>query len=205
MPLVPARTLVLLLIVPLALGALTVADRTLLVPMLAADGGIFLIAAIDALLAYKPRIVVSRESPDVLSIGRQNRVDLFVRSNASRKLRVRVTNDLFPEAYTDGLPLELEVPERRTVRSHYLLEPRRRGAYLLGDLYARYPSPLGLWMRQLRFAASSPVRVYPDLKRIRTFDLLARHNREYAFLRATRLKGGESEFERLREYARDDE
>jgi uncharacterized protein (DUF58 family) len=205
MPFVPARSFILLLLVPLALGALTIVDRTLLVPMLAADAGIALIAALDALLAYKPRIVVSREAPEVLSVGRQNRVRLSARSSASRRLLVRVTNDLFAEAEASGLPLELDVPAGRTVTADYQLEPRRRGAYRLGDLYARYQSPLGLWLRQLRFTASNPVRVYPDLKRIRTFELLARHNREYAFLRATRLKGGESEFERLREYSRDDE
>src|SRR4029079_19741148 len=85
------------------------------------------------------------------------------------------------------------------------IEPLRRGAYVLGSAYVRYASPLSLWRRQLRFPLESPIRVYPDLQRIRGFELLARRNREYAFLRAIRLKGGESEFERLRDYARDDE
>jgi len=205
MPLVPARSLVILLLVPLALGALTLLDRTLLLPMLAADGAILAVAGLDAFFARKPLIFVAREAPEVLSVGRLNRVRLSARSIASRKLRVRVTNDLFADAEAHGLPLELDLPAGRSVTGDYQLEPRRRGAYVLGDLYARYSSPLGLWQRQLRFPASSTVRVYPDLKRIRTFELLARHNREYAFLRATRLKGGESEFERLRDYARDDE
>jgi uncharacterized protein (DUF58 family) len=132
-------------------------------------------------------------------------VRLLVRSTARRRLRVRLTNDLFVDATAHGLPLGLDVPARGSAQGDYHIEPHRRGAYAIGDLFARYPSPLGLWFRQLRIPARSPVRVYPDLQQIRTFELLARQNREYAFLRATRLKGGESEFERLREYARDDE
>jgi uncharacterized protein (DUF58 family) len=57
----------------------------------------------------------------------------------------------------------------------------------------------------VRIPASDTVRVYPDVHAIRAFELLARQDREYAFVRATRLQGGESEFERLREYTKDDE
>src|SRR5690606_38026837 len=40
---------------------------------------------------------------------------------------------------------------------------------------------------------------------IRTFELLARTNREYALVRATKLRGGETEFARLRDYTSDDD
>jgi uncharacterized protein (DUF58 family) len=72
-------------------------------------------------------------------------------------------------------------------------------------VFVRYPSPAGLWWRQVRFADTKPVRVYPDLQQVRAYELLARQNREMLLVRATRLKGGESEFSRLRDYSRDDE
>jgi uncharacterized protein (DUF58 family) len=205
MSLVPARAFVWLMLVPLALAILTLLDRTLLLPMLMSDGAVALLAGFDALLAWKPLVTLRREFPAVFSLGRPNRVKVTVRSSARRRLRVRVTHDLFEHAKAEGLPIEIDVAARGTAEAEYFVEPRRRGAYVLGDQIARYPSPLGLWIRQVKTPGQSPLRVYPDLKKIRTFDLLARQNREYAFLRATRFKGGENEFERLRDYARDDE
>ena len=58
---IPSRALVLLAVVPLALAVATLADRTLLLPMLAADLGIALLAGLDALLARRP--LVTRHAP----------------------------------------------------------------------------------------------------------------------------------------------
>jgi uncharacterized protein (DUF58 family) len=69
----------------------------------------------------------------------------------------------------------------------------------------RYPTPLGLWRRQLRLSAKSRVKVYPDVQQVRAYDLLARQDREHSMMRTARRRGGESEFERLREYNQDDE
>ncbi len=85
------------------------------------------------------------------------------------------------------------------------MRPTRRGAHLLGDHHVRYPSPLGLWIRQIRIEAASPVKVYPDVQAIRAYDLLLRQDRDPAALRSSRKRGGESEFERLRDYRRGDE
>ena len=59
----------------------------------------------------------------------------------------------------------------------YHVRPSRRGAFELGHHHVRYPTPLGLWWRQLRVVASDAVRVYPDVRAVRTYDLLARQNR----------------------------
>jgi uncharacterized protein (DUF58 family) len=75
----------------------------------------------------------------------------------------------------------------------------------LSDHHLRYPSPLGLWQRQLRIAARDVVKVYPDVAAVRGYELLARQSRESLMVRAVRLRGGENEFERLREYLRDDQ
>ena len=202
---IPARPLVLLSLVPLALGALVLVDRSMLWPMLGVDVALVLVALGDLALAWRPLVSVSREAPDVFSLGRPNRVRLSLRSQARRRLSMRVTDDLFDDARAIGLPAELSLPRRGTGSVEYQVEPSRRGAYALGDHFVRYPSPLGLWIRQLRLPAKDPVRVYPDLLRIRTYELLARQDRELALVRATRMKGGESEFERLREYTKDDE
>ena len=69
----------------------------------------------------------------------------------------------------------------------------------------RHRSPLGLWIRRLRIPADDPVRVYPDLQEVRTYDLLAQQGRDQGMRAIARARGTENEFECLREYTRDDE
>ena len=87
---IPARSLVLLALVPVVLAVLTLFDRTLLWPMLATDLGIALVAAADALLVWRPMISVRRQARQVFSVGQPNLVALDLRSAARRKLRLEV-------------------------------------------------------------------------------------------------------------------
>jgi len=202
---VPSRALVLLALGPLALSFFTLLDRTLVVPMLLCDAAIALLALVDALLARRKWVMVIRRAPSVLSIGRPNLIVLEVRSLARRKLRVLVEEDLFPSATSGELPLEVDLGPRGNATLKYRVTPSRRGAHVLGDHHVRYPSPLGLWIRQYAIFARSPVKVYPDLEAVRGYELLARQDRDPAGVRASRRRGGESEFERLRDHRREDE
>jgi uncharacterized protein (DUF58 family) len=205
MPLVPTRRLVLLALAPLALALGVVAARPLLAPMLAVDGALVLLAAFDAWLARGRAVVVERETPAVWSVGRDNVVRLRVRSLARRRLEVAVTDDLPADVTATGLPARVTLPALGAATLTYHARPARRGLAELGDHTARYPSPLGLWQRQLRVAARTGAKVYPDVTAVRAWELLARQSRENLLVRAVRLRGGENEFERLREYGRDDQ
>jgi uncharacterized protein (DUF58 family) len=205
MPLIPTPRMVLLALAPLALGIAMAFDSTLLAPTLAADGGLLLLALLDAALASGRSIVVAREAPTVLSVGRANPVRLQIRSTARRKLDVTVMDDRPPEVGVTDLPARATLAARGRATLTYHLSPSRRGAIELGDHHVRYPSPLGLWQRQLRLPARNTLKVYPDVTAVRVYELLARQSRENLLVRAVRLRGGENEFERLREYGRDDE
>jgi uncharacterized protein (DUF58 family) len=202
---VPSRSLVLLMVVPLFLAVTTLVQEDSLAAMLATDGGIVALAALDAFLARGKMIEVRRSSPEVLSVGRRHTVSLRVRSMARRALRLQIHDDLFADATSTDLPIAIELSARGRTTVQYDLTPQRRGNYELGDHWVRYQSPLGLWLRQLRIPATSPVRVYPDVHMVKAYDLLARQDRELALVRATRRRGGETEFEYLRDYQRDDE
>ncbi|MEZ4309281.1 MAG: DUF58 domain-containing protein [Polyangiaceae bacterium] len=205
MSIVPSRAFVLLAIAPLVLALAMLFDRTLLWPMLATDAGILLVALIDALLAWRPLFTVRRHAPQVLSIGRPNPITLEIKSRTFRALTVEIKDDLFDTADSTDFPITLEVPARtqRVVRYH--VTPTRRGAFTLGNHHLRYRSPLGLWIRQVRIPVGTPVRVYPDVTSVRQYELLAREDREASMFRTSKRRGGESEFERLREYRRGDE
>lgn len=202
---IPSRALGLLAVLPVVLALLALADASLVWPMLATDLAIALVAAIDALLTLRAQVEVVRQAPTVMSVGRPNVVVLNVRSSSRRRLSISVVDDLFEGAESDDLPLVVELPARGRASARYRVTPTRRGGFSLGTHHVRYPSPLGLWQRQLKLAADTPVRVYPDVQAVRAYELLARQDREASMFRSAKRRGGESEFERLRDYRRGDE
>jgi uncharacterized protein (DUF58 family) len=195
-PLIPTPRLVLLALAPLALGVAMAIDPSLLSPMLAADGGLLALALLDAFLASGRSITVTREAPAVLSVGRANPVRLQLRSTARRRLDVTVTDDRPADVGVGvgDLPARATLEPRGRATVVYHLAPSRRGAVELGDHHVRYPSPLGMWQRQLRLPARDTLKVYPDVTAVRVYELLARQSRENLLVRAVRLRGGENEF-----------
>lgn len=203
---IPSGRLVGLTALPVAFAIGVAFEPSLLWPLAALDGAIIVAAIVDLLWARSIRVTVEgRVAPDVMSIGRANVVRVQLRSRSRRGLRVTLLDDLFPHARSGDLPMEVELGARERTEVSYRVVPTRRGAYELGDHWLRYASPLGLWIRQRRITARAPVRVYPDVQAIRAFELMAPHDRAIAGTRLTRHKGGESEFEALRKYNRDDD
>jgi uncharacterized protein (DUF58 family) len=192
-------------VAPLALSAFVALEPSLLRSVLLLDGALLACALLDLLSCWRRQLEIQRIAPDVLSLKRRNLVRLELSSRAGRRLRVEVNDDLFEGAESPDLPASGELGPRGQLSLSYHVEPSVRGAYALGDHHLRYRSLFGLWQRQLRVAANWPVRVYPDLKQLQAFELMARESREYALVRVSRLKGGESEFSRLRDQVPDDE
>ncbi len=203
--LIPSRALLLLATVPLVVSALALFRSDLAKAALLLDAGILGLALLDGLLALGLKVNVQRSAPDVMSLSRRNRVSLRLRSESRLPLLVSVTDDLFEGAEAHDLPVKVALGARGVATIDYHLEPSLRGAHQLGDHHLRLPSPLGLWLLQRRVVAKKAVRVYPDLKQLQQFDALARQDRELSFVRASRLKGGESEFARLRDHVPDDD
>jgi uncharacterized protein (DUF58 family) len=118
---------------------------------------------------------------------------------------VQVNDDGADGLAIEGLPKTVQVPPIGHVLVTYHVKPSRRGLYELGDHHLRWATPLGLWWRQIRIASRHPVRVYPDVQAVRTYEMLARQSLENRMVRTVRLRGGENEFEALRDYQRDDD
>jgi uncharacterized protein (DUF58 family) len=205
MPFVPSTRFVLLAIAPLLLGAVTALEPSVLLPMLLADLGLALLVAGDVWLGRRVLVRVEREPPRIFSVGRLNLVRLHLHSSARRALRVQVNDDAADGLAIEGLPKTVPLAAGAHALVTYHVRPSRRGMYALGDHHLRWPTPLGLWWRQIRIVSNHPVRVYPDVQAVRTYELLARQSLENRLVRTVRLRGGENEFEALRDYQRDDD
>jgi uncharacterized protein (DUF58 family) len=162
----------------------------------------------DALLAADGRRVgVSREVQDKVSLGAWNPVRVAIDNPTGRRLNLMLRDvpptDWRVDVGLPVFPLRLDASERIT----YHVLPRQRGDAAFGDLYLRVTGPLGLVQRQWRVPGSGrQVRVYPNLRDLRKYDLLVRRGLQVQpGARAVRLAGASTEFERLREYLPDDE
>jgi len=202
---IPARRLILLAILPLCVGATAVMEPQLTRAMLAIDAVVLLAVLLDAAFGLGRPVEVKRRAPGVMSVGRWNVVTLELRSRSRRAQPVSVAQDLPDVFESEGLPATVVIPPGGMVTVRYRVRPLRRGAAQLGAHHVRHPTPLGLLLRRYAIADQHEVRVYPDLLAVRTFELLARADREQALWRTVRQLGGDSEFERMREYGRDDE
>jgi uncharacterized protein (DUF58 family) len=169
------------------------------------DGLVVVMAAVDALAGRGRRVEIERKAAQIFSVGRANPVTLTLHNQSGRVLRGTVTDDPIADATIDGLPGEFEIPPHGSVVLRYEITPTRRGSRKLGAVTVRYALPLGMLARQERKLLEQDVDVYPDVHAARALDMLRRQGREDARVGSLRVRGGDTEFERLRPYRVGDE
>lgn len=166
------------------------------------------IATIDFLILYlntNRGIEVTRTIARTCSLGVPLDSEITVENRTPIMLNGSVRDDL-PEHF-EASPSEhkLRLPPMGRMTAYRKLTPGRRGAFRLENVYLRFSSPLQLWVRQLCLPLENPLNVYPDMKQLSDYALLARTNRlSLIGVRKTRRVGQDNEFERLRDYTRDD-
>ncbi|HEX5165419.1 MAG TPA: DUF58 domain-containing protein [Thermomicrobiales bacterium] len=172
------------------------------------------LAGVVVLDAYRsPRagqFEVERRHDPRLSLAEANPVDIEIRWNlpgmTGRPRQLYVRDEAPVEIPNDGTLFDGTITPGGSWTGRYHLSPRRRGDYPFGAVVLRVASPLGLLFWQRRYELEDAARVYPNLRAIARYDLLARRGRlEEAGLRRTRRFGSGTEFERLRDYLPDDD
>ncbi|TWT96420.1 DUF58 domain-containing protein [Neorhodopirellula pilleata] len=208
----PTVSWIWLLGVSLVLSVLTIFSPAWLVLLALVDGLIFIATSIDFLLLWigtggskHTGIEVIREVPRTGSLRVPIESNLTVRNQTSMRLIGEFRDDL-PEHFTSAPethPLDLAAGMETRAVSH--LTPHRRGAFDLEHAYLKVTSPLRLWQRQITIDVPNRLNVYPDMKQLSDYALLARTDRlSLIGVRRTRRVGQDSDFERLRDYTRDD-
>jgi uncharacterized protein (DUF58 family) len=203
----PTSRLLLLLLGPALIGLLAPLYPFVRTWVLLADAVLVGIVLLDALtLPRRRKVRVEREGPSILSVGTTNRFRLVVESRMRRPIHVEVTESFPSSMEVEGLPARCWVRSRSQHTVRFTVLPRRRGAFDVGRTYVRVTSLLGLWRRQFKLSIPHPVKVFPDVKVLNTYALLARRNRiDLMGFRKTRGRGSDVEFDRLRDYQPDDD
>jgi len=204
----PSRRLLGLAAVPTLLTFGTVFNRQIGWTILGLDGALAVLAILDLWWLLPQRYFsASRKMLRVASLDKPHQVEISVTNSGRTSVNAKVADDV-PEGF------EIEGKDReffcrlgaKTVASiRYALRPFERGRFWMHQVYLKISSPLGLWKGVYRVAAESEIHVYPDLKQIAEYSLLARTNRLSQFgVRRTRRVGQDNDFERLRDYNLDD-
>lgn len=204
---IPGRRLVIavaLLSLPLLASGLsqTVADAALLLNLI-----LVALACVDLWISPSPsKIQVERQVSSVLSVGTSNPVTLAVRNGSMHPLRITVHDDAGPLCHVEKLPQELPIPAGTESVFHYSVRPLKRGASQFERVYLRFPTRLGFWTRRENRVLMTLVSIYPDIRAVYRYELMAQRNRLAELgVRSTRIAGQGREFERLREYRQGDE
>jgi uncharacterized protein (DUF58 family) len=168
---------------------------------------IFVVAILD--LAISPslrRIDVEREMSDVMSVGARNAIRIWLTNRNRQDIKIDFQDEPPQPCATDGLPFVMSLASLKARYRVYHVEPHHRGPTQFGDIFLRSTSRLGFWTFFDQRPAARPVKVYPDIQAVHGIELLARRNRlAETGLKLSRLRGRGTEFDRLREYRREDE
>lgn len=202
----PHLPLVILLLTPclLSLGLLVVAEWFLLVAVV--DLLVAAVAVADLLsVPRRAALTAERETQRIVSVQQRHPVALTITNRTGRSWQVVVRDDLPGELLAEPPELARRLPPRSHATLHYDLRALRRGSFRLDAVYLRVRSRWGLWKRYLTYPHATLLHVYPDVRQVGEYALLARTNRlSLMGVRRTRKVGHDHDFERLRDYTPDD-
>ncbi|NUQ65041.1 MAG: DUF58 domain-containing protein [Pirellulales bacterium] len=184
--------------------------------LVATPAALWLVVVLDALvgaavavdlftLPYRRDFSVERHTQRIASLRKRHPVTLTVSNQACRPRAVEVRDGVPHILHPAPAEFVEAIPARSRLTRDYVLRPGRRGAFRIEIVHLRATSRWKLWTRLLDYPCESTVHVYPDMKQLGQYALLARTNRlSLMGVRRTRRIGMDHEFERLRDYTPDD-
>jgi uncharacterized protein (DUF58 family) len=167
---------------------------------------VFLVATCDLfLLPATRKFSVEREVARTASIAKDHPITLTIINRSHRHTGLHVKDDLPQEFETDEEEFYETIPAQSRMTIKYDVRAKRRGRFYFEKVYIRFSSLLGFWKKLVAYDVRHEVNVYPDLKQLGEYAILARKNKlSLMGLRRTRRIGQDNEFERLRDYTTDD-
>lgn len=152
------------------------------------------------------RLRAERACGVVASLGEPQDVELTIENLSRRECELRLRDDVPPTFHAEPGEFLTSVPAASLAVLEYRLTPRRRGTYTMRQVDALVSSRFGLWSRAVALPCLTELRVYPDIRQIERYTVLARRDKlSLLGVRRSRKLGTDNEFERLRDYIEGDE
>lgn len=163
-------------------------------------------ALVDLLtLPTKHALSAHRKMAKVASIASSHPTEVTVENRSWAKLLFRIAEDSPEDTSVDPPNHTVKIPSKKSAAVKQNLVATRRGQFQMEYVFVTCYSACYLWKREISVECKTPLHVYPDIKQIGDYALLARTNRlSQIGVRRTRRAGQDNDFERLREYQQDD-
>lgn len=173
---------------------------------LAADAVVALLVVWEGRRLRSVGVEVEREGWGVFQVGRAGDFRFRVSNRGSRTTLVGV-RQVWPDSFDETVGAgELALAPGEADVIDLKATPRRRGEVAMPPVEVDVRFPLGWARLRLRMPMEKPIRVSPDLRRLREYDALRRGRALRQFgLHRVRMRGAGREFEQLREYLVDDD
>lgn len=205
----PGRTLALAALLPAMLSIVLLVPNTEAYrpALLFVDAGFLIFALVDlTTLLGAGKLRAERTCGNVSSLGERQRVDLALENPGKMPRTLRVKDDVPDPFDADPAEFLVTLPPRGRAELVYYFIPKKRGSYRLRRVYGLVSSRFGAWTRTVKLPVETIVRVYPDVRQLARYTLLARRDKLTAIgVRRSRRLGTDNEFERLRDYVQGDE
>ena len=203
----PSRLCIFIVASPCLLSLLLLFDDSLLYGILLLDACILGMVVIDFIIGrLKPgQLDITLNCPQTWSLGRKETITLQCeyRGAGQRQLSIRV--DTPHSIETDPVISTITVDASALTEVSIDAQANERGRFQLNGVYCAMRSGFGLWNMHYDIGNSQGIFVYPNIKQLHDYALLARTNRLALIgVRKMRAVGGDTEFERLRDYHSDD-
>ncbi|MGQ9769678.1 MAG: DUF58 domain-containing protein [Thermogutta sp.] len=193
--------------IPLAATAALVLSEQAWIAVFIADVAYVVLLVWDLLtIPKRSQFQCERSHAKVASLKKRHPVSLTITSLARWAVPVQIRDEAEPILQPTPAVISTKLAPQIRTAIDYELRPQRRGAFRLSAVYLWAWSRHGFWFRQMTYPCETILHVYPDIKQVSEYAMLARLNRlSLIGVRRVRRVGHEDEFERLRDYTIDDE
>lgn len=151
------------------------------------------------------RFRAERELVRIASLGKPHPVSIAMTYQGRRSCDVRIVDDVPDGASTRPPFFPYRFRKLSRASFDYTMSCVERGKFWMKAVFVQVQSPWRLWRGVYEIPVRDQLYVFPDLKQVAEFELLARTNRlNLLGFRRSRHIGQDNEFERLRDYNQDD-
>ena len=202
----PTKRLLVAFLFPFVVSLLVIWFPSVVPAILLAFLVVTLVAFVDLMTIVSGKeFSVSRDLLKIASLGKKHDCLLTVANHSRRACSTEICDDLPNEFEPDIENFSHRFEPRSKSSFEYQFRPTERGRFEMQSVFVKVSSRLGLWDAYHTLDLSNEVFVYPDMKQISQYSLLARTNRlNLLGVRRSRKIGQDNEFERLRDYTQDD-
>jgi len=158
------------------------------------------------LFANKSGIEGSRLTPEKLSNGDENPIQVLIQNNYSFQIFVKVIDEIPFQFQVRNFEINKSIKSAEKIELKYNLRPTERGEYHFGKLNIYTSSPLHLVSKRYTFDQNAIVPTYPSFIQLRKYDLMAFSNNLFQYgIKKIRRIGHTMEFEQIKEYVQGDD